>query len=200
MNLPKSKYKRRKRRKGHFWGVSFYHEIVEVKSHKNKEEVKSMIRKVQTNEYGQLVDFLYEAIFVKEGEVPPNRDIVNQPELSIYIDEFGEYKDDEALFYVLNGRAVGAIWVRIMDDYGHIDRQTPSLAMSVLKPYRHQGIGRQLLQAMLALLKQKGYERVSLSVSKENTVAIHLYQKLGFLTLLEREEDLLMICYLGPLR
>lgn len=159
-----------------------------------------MIRKVQTNEYEQLVDFLYEAIFVKEGEVPPNRDIVNQPELMIYVDKFGECKDDEALFYVLNGRAVGAIWVRIMDDYGHIDNQTPSLAMSVLKPYRHQGIGRQLLQAMLALLKQKGYKRVSLSVSKENTVAIHLYQKQGFLTLLEREEDLLMTCDLGPLR
>ncbi len=87
-----------------------------------------------------------------------------------------------------------------MEDYGHIDNQTPSLAMSVLKPYRHQGIGHQLLQAMLDLLAKKGYTGVSLSVSKENTVAIHLYQKLGFITLQERKEDLLMMCYLGSLR
>lgn len=138
-----------------------------------------MIRKVQTDEYGLLTDFLYEAIFIKEGDVPPDRAIVYEPELSLYVDKFGESSDDEALCYVLNGEVVGAIWVRIMEDYGHIDNQTPSLAMSVLKPYRHQGIGHQLLQAMLDLLAKKGYTGVSLSVSKENTVAIHLYQKLG---------------------
>ena len=159
-----------------------------------------MIRKVQTDEYGLLTDFLYEAIFIKEGDVPPDRAIVYEPELSLYVDKFGESSDDEALCYVVNGEVVGAIWVRIMEDYGHIDNQTPSLAMSVLKPYRHQGIGHQLLQAMLDLLAKKGYTGVSLSVSKENTVAIHLYQKLGFITLQERKEDLLMMCYLGSLR
>ena len=28
---------------------------------------------------------------------------------------------------------VGAVWIRIMNDYGHIDDQTPSLAISVKK-------------------------------------------------------------------
>lgn len=87
-----------------------------------------MIRKVQTDEYGLLTDFLYEAIFIKEGDVPPDRAIVYEPELSLYVDKFGESSDDEALCYVLNGEVVGAIWVRIMEDYGHIDNQTPSLA------------------------------------------------------------------------
>lgn len=40
-----------------------------------------MIRKVQTDEYGLLTDFLYEAIFIKEGDVPPDRAIVYETEL-----------------------------------------------------------------------------------------------------------------------
>ena len=32
---------------------------------------------------------------------------------------------------------VGAVWVRIMNDYGHIDNETPSFAISLLKEYRN---------------------------------------------------------------
>ena len=28
-------------------------------------------------------------------------------------------------------KVVGAVWVRIMDDYGHIDNDTPSFAISL---------------------------------------------------------------------
>lgn len=48
---------------------------------------------------------------------------------------------------------VGAVWVRIMDDYGHIDDNTPSFAVSVLDNYRIQGIGSQLMARMLELQK-----------------------------------------------
>lgn len=54
-------------------------------------------------------------------------------------------------------RIVGAVWVRIMDDYGHIDAETPSFAMAMLEEYRHLGIGTALMRAMLQLLKDKGY-------------------------------------------
>lgn len=40
-------------------------------------------------------------------------------------------KHDKALVAEIQGNVVGAIWVRIMNDYGHIDNDTPSLAMSV---------------------------------------------------------------------
>lgn len=61
---------------------------------------------------------------------------------------------------------VGAVWVRIMDDYGHIDDNTPSFAVSVLDNYRRQGIGSQLMVRMLELLKWQGYEQASLAVQK----------------------------------
>lgn len=63
---------------------------------------------------------------------------------------------------------VGAVWTRIMDDYGHVDDETPSFAISLYKEYRGQGIGSQLMVKMLELLKWRGYERTSLAVQKEN--------------------------------
>ena len=53
-----------------------------------------------------------------------------------------------------------------MNDYGHIDDKTPSLATSLYKKYRGQGIGSSLIKEMLSLLQAHGYKRVSLSVQK----------------------------------
>ena len=33
--------------------------------------------------------FLYEAIFIPEGFEPPPKDIIKEPELQVYVDEFG---------------------------------------------------------------------------------------------------------------
>jgi hypothetical protein len=41
-------------------------------------------RELRPNEYDLLKDFLYEAIYIPEGVDPPDRDIVEQPELDLY--------------------------------------------------------------------------------------------------------------------
>ena len=93
----------------------------------------------------------------------PSRDIIKQPELQLYISEFGK-EDDNAFVAEIDGKVVGAVWTRIMNDYGHIDDETPSLAISLYKEYRGQGIGTDMMKEMLSLLKTHGYKRVSLSV------------------------------------
>lgn len=87
------------------------------------------IRKMSVEEYSLLNDFLYEAIFLPDGAVPPPKNIIASPELQIYVDHFGRLKDDFALAAEVEGKIVGAVWVRIMNDYGHIDDETPSLAI-----------------------------------------------------------------------
>ena len=150
------------------------------------------IRKMTVPEYPLLSDFLYEAIFIPNGIKPPPRDIIASPELQIYVERFGALKDDFAIVAEIEGKIVGAVWVRIMNDYGHIDEETPSLAISLYKEYRGQGIGTNMMKEMLSLLKTHGYKRVSLSVQKANYAA-EMYRKIGFEIARENEEEWIMI-------
>lgn len=153
------------------------------------------IRELTADEYGVLDDFLYEALFIPEGAAPPSRDIINKPELRIYADDFGK-KDDHALAASVGDNIIGCVWVRIMDDYGHIADDIPSLAISLYKPYRSGGIGTALMKRMLSLLREKGYKKVSLSVQKAN-YAKDMYLKTGFEIISENDEDYIMVCDLS---
>ncbi|MEE3472968.1 MAG: GNAT family N-acetyltransferase [Butyrivibrio hungatei] len=87
------------------------------------------LRELRDNEMQLLQDFLYEAIFIPEGIEPPAREIIYRPELKIYYENFGEGKADYCIVADDGGRTVGAVWTRIMNDYGHVDDNTPSLAV-----------------------------------------------------------------------
>lgn len=54
------------------------------------------------------------------------------------------------------------------------------LGMGLLKQFRGQGIGTQLLQKALSHAKKIGIEKVELTVYTTNEAAIALYKKLGF--------------------
>lgn len=153
--------------------------------------MKYTIREMTAQEYPLLDDFLYEAIFVPEGVEPPSKSIITAPELQIYVKDFGTSKDDFSLVAEVENKIIGAVWVRIMNDYGHIDDRTPSLAISLYKKYRGQGIGSSLIKEMLSLLQAHGYKRVSLSVQKANYAA-KLYQKIGFRIIKEIGDEWIM--------
>lgn len=154
-----------------------------------------IIRKIKESEYHLLNDFLYEAIFIPEGVPPPEKKIINLPELQVYTSDFGKEESDIGLIAEVNYKIVGAVWVRIMHDYGHIDDETPSFAISLYKDYRNYGIGTALMQNMLRVLKTRGYKQTSLSVQKAN-YAVKMYQKVGFEVVDENEEEYIMICKL----
>ena len=154
------------------------------------------IRPLQTAELPVLEDFLYEAIFLPEGVEPPPRSILDDPALQVYIEDFGKQPDDVCLGAEVGGKIVGAVWTRIMDDYGHIDDATPSLAISLYPAFRKQGIGTALMQEMLRKLADLGYAQVSLSVQKAN-YAMRMYRKLGFVVVREDAEEAIMVCDLG---
>ena len=154
-----------------------------------------LIRKLLPGEWGLLKEFLYQAIFIPEGTEPPGREIVEIPELRIYYDGFGSGPADRCLAAETGGRVVGAVWTRIMKDYGHVDDETPSLAISLIPACRGKGIGTRLLQEMLALLKEQGFRQASLAVQKKN-YAVRMYKKAGFEMVRENEEEYIMVCRL----
>ena len=153
------------------------------------------IRELRQDEKKVLDTFLYEAIFIPEGVSAPSKDIINQPELQVYVKNFGENKGDMCLAAEVNNEIVGAVWVRIMNDYGHIDDETPSFAMSLYEEYRDLGIGTALMGVMLQFLREKGYKQASLSVQKVN-YAVRMYRKAGFEVIDENEEEYIMVCRL----
>ena len=154
-----------------------------------------IIREMQASEYLLLDDFLFNAIFVPRGVTPPSKSIIEKDELQVYVKDFGKNKDDLALVAQVNGKIIGAVWARIMNDYGHVDNDTPSLAISLYKEYRGKGIGTDLMRNMLATLKRRGYRSVSLAVQKAN-YAVKMYQNLGFYVFDENPEEFIMICKL----
>lgn len=150
------------------------------------------IREIKSNEYSLLDNFLYEAIFIPKGVEAPSREIINTPELQVYVQDFGKREGDICFVAEAEEKIVGAAWARIMDDYGHIEDDVPSLAISLYKEYRGIGIGTMLMKRMLEALKTRGYRKTSLAVQKAN-YAVKLYKKVGFEIFDENEEEYIMV-------
>ena len=55
-----------------------------------------------------------------------------------------------------------------------------SLGMGIIAEYRGQGIGKKLMQIALEKAKEIGLTRVELGLREENTRAIEMYKKFGF--------------------
>ena len=89
----------------------------------------------------------------------------------------------------MDGKIIGAVWTRIMNDYGHVDDSIPSFAISLYKDFRGQGIGTALMKEMIASLRGRGYKKASLAVQKAN-YAYRLYLKVGFIVVDENEEEI----------
>ena len=155
-------------------------------------QINYTIRPLREEETHLLRDFLYEAIYIPEGVEPPTKEVIDIPELKIYIENFGKNQDDYCLVAETGNKVIGAVWARIMNDYGHIDNNTPSLSISLYREYRNKGIGTSLMKEMLKLFRDKGYHQVSLSVQKAN-YATKMYLKLGFKIIRETDEEFIMV-------
>ncbi|MBD2260963.1 GNAT family N-acetyltransferase [Pseudanabaena sp. FACHB-2040] len=95
-------------------------------------------------------------VFVQEQQVPADIEIDRWDPLSIHV------------LARQAGQAVGT--GRLLPD-GHIGR------VAVRRPWRHQGIGRLLMEQLLQTAREEGHPQVVLSAQCH---AINFYQKLGF--------------------
>lgn len=71
------------------------------------------------------------------------------------------------------GTIVGEIGVRI-------DAGRALLGMAIVSGYRGRGIGRALMEAIIAALRERAIRGIDLQVYDHNTAAIGLYRSLGF--------------------
>ncbi|KAF0205914.1 MAG: ribosomal-protein-alanine [Gallionellaceae bacterium] len=91
----------------------------------------------------------------------------------------GNFSDALASGYIckvaeLDGQMMGyAVLMQGVDDAELLD-------IGIAAQYQRRGFGRELLEAMLALARELGRQRVVLEVRASNAAAIALYRALGF--------------------
>ena len=86
---------------------------------------------------------------------------------------------DIAQFVAVDGgRVVG--WCDIVPGWAYAFQHCGTLGMGVLAAYRGQGIGQRLMAACIAKARQQGITRIELQARIDNTRAIGLYQRMGF--------------------
>ncbi len=159
--------------------------------------INAKVRIMRTSDYVCLPEFLYQSIFIPEGVAPPPRSIIDDSQIFAYIKNFGTRSGDLGVVAEQNGQVVGVAWTQIIPAFGHINDETPELAISILPESRGYGIGTKLLKKLFVVLRTNGYSRTSLSVQKDNP-AVRLYKRLGYRIMEEKldhvgNEDFIMI-------
>jgi ribosomal protein S18 acetylase RimI-like enzyme len=152
----------------------------------------TVVRPIEASEYGHMKTFIYEAIYLPPGADPLPRQVIFHPDVYIYIEDFGTKSGDICLVAELDYELVGAAWTRIIPAFGHVDYNTPELAISVLPEHRSSGIGTTLMTALFDELRKQGYRQTSLAVQHENA-AVRFYQRLGYEIVETKSEEYIMI-------
>ncbi len=150
-----------------------------------------MIRPAGAQDLPFLRDMLRHAYYARwgtEADVPLER----------YVAGWGR-PGDHALVAIDEFQPVGAAWYRLFPPdepgYGFVEEGTPELTIAIVPSRRGRGLGRGLLEALLAQARDDGFARISLSVEPDND-AIHLYEHHGFTRVGERAGAWVMLATL----
>lgn len=144
-----------------------------------------LIRPITQEDTGFLWEMLYQAIQVAKGAEPPSRDVLLQPEIRRYLQDWGRPHDSGFVAVdPVTSNPIGAVWLRLLTGgrrgYGYVDDATPELTIAVVPECRGKGIGTRLLSHLLRDSESR-HPSLSLSVSPDNP-ALRLYRRLGFET------------------
>lgn len=154
-----------------------------------------IIRELKQNEIHFLSEMLYEAIFIPNGEKKLPKEIINEPELNIYIKDFGR-KNDFCLVAEKETKLIGAIWIRQFNEsekgFGFVNLETPELSMAIIEKYRGNGIGKIMLNKMLSKITVLNFKQVSLSVDNRN-FAYEFYKKNSFIEIDSEKNSVKML-------
>jgi ribosomal protein S18 acetylase RimI-like enzyme len=129
------------------------------------------------------LDALYEAFNWRGIESFTREQLLADPHIAHYVEGWQRQTDFGVVAIGDDGEPLGTAWCRLFDiadgGYGFVAPDVPELTMAVFAGSRGRGIGRQLLNALVATAGEKGHTTVSLSVEDDNH-ARHLYESAGF--------------------
>ena len=135
-----------------------------------------------------MADMLYEAATIayvlRDSPRPPKEQVLREPSNAHYLDGWGRAGDAGVIAEANDRTPIGAAWYRQFapDERGNgvvAWPGTPEVAIAVALDARGRGVGRALLEALLAQARDAGYARLVLSVDPLNP-ARRLYERCGF--------------------
>lgn len=139
-----------------------------------------MLRNARTEDAASLIAYLKKTA----GETPYL--IRNPEEVSVtmeseinFIKSKEEAKDELMLLAFCNGKHVGNCSLMSMGNYQRYAHRC-SVAIALYQEYCGRGIGTVMLETVLQVAKELGYEQAELEVAASNKNAIALYEKMGF--------------------
>lgn len=142
------------------------------------------IRPIIEQDVPFLWDMLYESLYVPKGKDPFSRNVIKEPFLSKYVEDWGREGDLGYIAVNDEGLSLGSITARFFNEdnkgFGFVGNDVPELGIALKAEYRGIGIGKALLKMLVDVLKEKGIKKVSLSVDPDNRAAMKLYQRFGF--------------------
>jgi L-amino acid N-acyltransferase YncA len=143
------------------------------------------LRKATADDAGFLFDMLVEAYNWSGEQRVARHDVESHPRIRQYVADWSRGQDFGLVALAEDGVPAGAAWARTFsaDDpaYGFVAEDIPEITMAVVAAQRGRGIGRRLLEALIAAAREKGWRAVSLSVEDGNPV-VRLYRAVGFVT------------------
>lgn len=157
------------------------------------------VRDANNDDLPFLWQMLYQAVYwrsIRDTTNPPFDQGLAAPEVRVALDRFGELDGDTAVIATDDATPVGAAWYRYYRESaairGYIDDRTPVLVLAVTAEHRRRGIGSRLVTALAQRAADRGIDRISLMVSKDNH-AYQLYLNCGFQVAADVDDSCLMI-------
>lgn len=155
------------------------------------------LRKSQASDLPFLRKILYEAVFWRASANKPSfEEGLAFPEVSKCLADWGERDGDTAVVAAVDSIPVGAAWYRYWTEgnpiRGYLEEVTPVLVIGVLEDYRHQGIGKKMMEWLVDHASKHAVPKISLMVSKDN-YALNLYQQQGFQEYADTGDSFLMV-------
>ena len=99
-----------------------------------------------------------------------------------YVSGWGR-RGDAAVIALEGGFPVGAAWYRLFSaqepGFGYVDDVTPEVSVAVVPSRRGRGIGTELINALVEVAREQGFDALTLSVANDSP-AMHVFEKQGF--------------------
>lgn len=95
------------------------------------------IRPIEQANISFILDSLYHFISVTEGKKQPSKEILNNPEIAKYGEDWGHVGGEGFIAALAeNQQPIGAAWYRLFQKsnpgYGYVDETTPELSIAIL--------------------------------------------------------------------